>query len=144
MICFPQHLQLLPLSAGGRRLRFAKAILVIALLGLLELAKLADLFMYQLRCENVISTSCQGRDFQEFASLTFFSLSTPPLPSQSLLLNQEDGCAIFRQFVEKLSAGDGSCSPASCLFREKATTLLFLERDAFRHYPENSCQVRYV
>ncbi|CAM9625049.1 unnamed protein product [Scytosiphon promiscuus] len=63
---------------------------------------------------------------------------------QSLLLNEEDGCAIFRRFVQKLSAGagDGLCSPALCTFREKATTLLFLERDAFRHYPENSCQIR--
>lgn len=70
-------------------------------------------------------------------------LSTAPfvLP-QSLLLNAEDGCTIFRQFVERLSAGDGTCTQALCAFREKATTLLFLERDAFRHYPESDYQVR--
>eukprot|EP00903_Cladosiphon_okamuranus_P012740 g11910.t1 len=61
---------------------------------------------------------------------------------KSLLLNAEDGCAIFRQFVDRLSAGDGTCTQALCAFREKATTLLFLERDAFRHYPESDNQIR--
>lgn len=40
--------------------------------------------------------------------------------------------------------GDGTCTQALCAFREKATTLLFLERDAFRHYPESDYQVRVV
>lgn len=68
-------------------------------------------------------------------------LSTPPriLP-QSLLLNAEDGSMVFRQFVDRL-AGDGTCTQAMCVFREKATSLLFLERDAFRHYPESDYQV---
>ncbi|CAM9349039.1 unnamed protein product [Pylaiella littoralis] len=61
---------------------------------------------------------------------------------QSLLLDKEDGCATFRQFVERLSAGDGTCSQALCVFRERAITLLFLERDASRHYPENDRQIR--
>lgn len=63
---------------------------------------------------------------------------------QSLLLNKEDGCTTFRQFVKRLSAGDGTCTQALCVFREKAITLLFLERDALRHYPESDRQVRGV
>eukprot|EP00752_Nemacystus_decipiens_P003329 g3080.t1 len=61
---------------------------------------------------------------------------------KSLLLNAEGGCTMFRQFVERLSAEDGTCTQALCAFREKATTLLFLERDAFRHYPESDHQIR--
>lgn len=63
------------------------------------------------------------------------------LPPQSLLLDKNDGCATFRQFVERLSSADGICTQALCVFREKATTLLFLERDASRYYPENDRQV---
>jgi len=44
--------------------------------------------------------------------------------------------------VERLSPKDGMCTQALCTFREKAVTLLFLERDSFRHYPENNRQVR--
>lgn len=43
--------------------------------------------------------------------------------------------------MERLSAGDETCTQALFKFREKAITLLFLERDALRHYPENDRQV---
>ena len=65
----------------------------------------------------------------------------PPPVHQSLLLNEEEGCAAFRETVQRVCSGDEICTPALCAFREKAVNLLFLERDAFRHYRENHSQV---
>ena len=43
--------------------------------------------------------------------------------------------------MQRVCSGDEICTPALCAFREKAVNLLFLERDAFRHYRENHPQV---
>lgn len=61
--------------------------------------------------------------------------------TQSLLLDEKHGCAVFRRAIHEMCCGHESCPPALYDLREKAVKLLFLERDAFKWYRDVKPQV---
>lgn len=67
----------------------------------------------------------------------FHPSATPCRCQQSLLLDEQEGCAAFLQAIQGLCSAEQTCTPALYAFREKAVNLLFLEQDAYRHFSQN-------